>query len=713
MAMAPVHVAFVWHMHQPWYLWPGSRQAALPFARLHATGAYYDMPWLLERFDDTRVTFNLVPSLVSQLVGYAAGEITDRALELSQCNAADLGPDDQRYLLTHMCGGHPAGSMAASARYGELLHKRGLDRKAESIDRACRLFRRDEYQDLQVLFNLAWCGFALAAESEVVQKLRAKDRNFTEDDKRALLEEMQVTVQRVIDLYRKAAAQGRAELTCSPFYHPILPLLCNMRDAERCIPASQLPSTLWHEPDQARLQLREGLQYHEQIFGVRPHGIWPSEGAVSDAALEIIAGEEVRWVASDEEVLAASLGHDGRPAPDALYRPWLAADGRVSIIFRDHQLSDLIGFVYRDWKPADAAADFLSRLRAIGRKWRDGEPPPLVSVILDGENPWGWYPDAGGRFLAALYEGIEADPGLTTTTVTEYLERFPPDRRLDSTFPGSWIDHSFRTWIGGEEHRRAWELLTGALEALRRHAPGEKGYARAQRHLMIAEGSDWFWWYSESQHTLDADIFDALFRAHVAEVYKALDEEPPEAVEVPIYAERVSRLSCEATGWMRAVIDGRVSNYFEWQAAALLRTTGLASAMRRSQYLVHEIYFGFDEENLWLRLDTEGRARERLAGSQLDVIFAGEHQHVMSITIGAGDEEARVDGDLCEQADCAIDRIIEARLPLSALDAGLGSVLQLAVAVSVEGRVIERWPEIGFLELQVPTEETMAARWFV
>lgn len=713
MAASRACVAFVWHMHQPWYPWPGTTRAALPFARLHASSAYYDMPWLLGQLEGTRVTFNLVPSLIRQLQAYAAGDLTDRALELSEREPSELGLDDQRHLLTHMCGGQPMGIMAASPRYGELLHKRGPDRKPEAIDRACRIFRDDEYRDLQVLFNLAWCGFALDAEYDVVRELRAKGREYTEDEKRALLAAMDDAVRRVVGLYADVAERGLAELTCSPFYHPILPLLCRMRDAAEGIPASRLPEPLWAEPEEARRQLRDGLDFHERTFGARPRGIWPPEGAISDAALALVAEEGVAWAASDEEVLAASFEREGRLEPRELYRPWLAADGRLSLIFRDQRLADLIGFVYRDWSTADAVADFLAHLRKVAAGVPAGGPPPLISVILDGENPWGWYPDAGESFLRALYEAIESDPTLTTVTVSEYLAQYPPQHALTSVFPGSWIHHSFGTWIGGDEHRRAWDLLTGALQAVKRHRPEDPGFAEARQHLMIAEGSDWFWWYSESQHTPDADVFDALFRRRVAAVYEALGEEVPAAVEEAIYAGRISRLTREAAGWMRATVDGRITTYFEWQAAALLRTSGLASAMQRSAYLVQEMYFGFDPQNLWLRLDTEGPAVEQLRDCRLEVIFDGEQRHVMTVAVDPATDDPLIDGDLCPDGHCGVGRIIESQVPLSALGAEPGDVLRVAVIVARAGHIIERWPELGYVEVRVPSEEAMAERWFV
>ncbi|MGI5817761.1 MAG: hypothetical protein ACOX9R_06645 [Armatimonadota bacterium] len=711
--MRRVHVAFVWHMHQPWYLWPDSSRAALPFARLHACGAYYDMPWVLRQFDHTRVTFNLVPSLVEQVEGYAEGEIVDRAVELSRRDATDLTLDDQRYLLTHMCGGHPGGAMAASARYGELSHKRGIDRKPETIDRACRVFSEGEYLDLQVLFNLAWCGFALDNTSEVVRELRRKDRSFTEDEKYALLEEMDRAVGLIVESYATAAAEGRAELVCSPRYHPIMPLLANMDDAGRRIPASRLPERRWHEPEEVRRQLREGLERHEAVFGARPRGIWPSEGSVSDAALRIAAEEGVEWAASDEEVLAATLNSGGRPSPRDLYRPWRAADGRLALVFRDHRLSDLIGFVYRDWTPQDAADDLIDRIKKAADRVPEGSSPPLVSVILDGENPWGWYHDAGEGFLRALYAGIEADEQLRTVTVAEHLDEFPPEDELESVFPGSWIDHSFSTWIGGTEHRQAWNLLSDALEATKSHEGDEKALARARRHLMIAEGSDWFWWYSENQHSLDADIFDALFRSHCAQVYRELGLEPPAAVEEPIYAEKISRLTREAAGPMTANIDGRITSYFEWQPAALMRTAGLASAMQRSQYVVQEMYFGFDEQNLWLRLDTDRPAAESLRDCRMEILFDGEIQHTIMISGSAGPEPVEINGTLCEQAECRVDRIVEARVPLELVDVELGGTLKLAVVLGREGRVIERWPELGSLQVAVPSRDDMVASWVI
>jgi len=722
--MRPIRVAFIWHMHQPWYLRPGTREATLPFARLHACGAYYDMPWLLGQFEQTTVTFNLVPSLTEQIMRYARGESTDRALELSRRDPADLEPDDKCYLLTRFCTGHPSSAVEASPRYAQLLRRRGIGRDAEQIERVCRELSDPDFRDLQVWANLAWCGYAMRAESEVMRELATKDRGFTEREKLALLDEMHEAMGRVLPLYRRLWEGGKAELTTSPYYHPILPLLCDMRDAQRCMNRAKLPRMLWREPEEAQRQLERARQAHQEMFGAPPEGLWPSEGSVSDAALAEVERAGFSWAASDEQVLAYSLDpHAGeRPGPQALYRPYRVGDGQLSIVFRNHQLSDLIGFVYRDWSAQDAAQDMMARLRRIAEARPTGgtkrREPPLVCVILDGENPWGWYSDRGEGFLRALYAALEADPAIETTTVTEYLSRFPARERLESVFPGSWIEHSFSTWIGGEQHRRAWEMLTNALAATRRPALRPRpsgGMDRAREQLLIAEGSDWFWWYSDQHSTPDADLFDALFRANVAEVYRALGEEEPAAVGVPIAQMTRCRFDREVAGLMQAQIDGRVTSYFEWQPAALLRTSGLGSAMRRSDFVIVETYIGYDLENLWLRVDTACTAEVGLRGHELHFVFDHDRERRLILRWPEDEEEAQPEaaGELALAAEVAVGRVIEASISLEALDAQPGSVLHLAVQVLHKGRSMERWPEIGFLELEYRGEEAAADTWFV
>ena len=711
--MATLKVAFVWHMHQPWYLWPETREAALPYVRLHAYSGYYDMPWLLREFGETTVTFNLVPSLTEQIARYARGEVTDRLLELCRRPAAELDPDDQSELLTHLGRGQPEGVLEASPQFARLSHKRGHVRNSQEVERLRRAFTEAEFRDMQVWLNLVWCGYGLRRDSEVVRELRAKDRDFTEGDKLGLLSEMQAAMGRVLDLYRQAASSGRAELTTSPFYHPILPLLADMQDAARLIPRSELPDTLWQAPEEARRQLRLAGDHHEQQFGVRPPGLWSPEGAISDASLALVQEAGFAWTASDDAILSLSLDPRGgqRPSAEQLYQPYRAADSALALVFRDHALSDRIGFVYQTWEPQDAAEDMVGQLRRLASDL-SGPAPGLVCIILDGENPWSSYPDAGEGFLRALYRGIETTPTLQTTLVSDYLREHPPQVVLPSVFPGSWIDHSYRTWIGGPEHRRAWSLLRGGFDAVERAAPSENA-ARAQEHLMAAEGSDWFWWYGEYHHADDGEVFDALFRAHVAEVYRALDQPEPSALGEPIAAAKMGGLAQTAAGAMRPTIDGRVTSYFEWQAAALLHTSAMASAMHRCDSVIRAIYIGFDREHVWLRVDTVGQATQALLGCRLRFTFTGEPDRELILEWPGNrtaDPPAR-GGDLAGSAQVAADRIVEAALDLHTLALAPGDSLMLAVLLEVRGRLVERWPQTAYLEVSVPSDDALSGEW--
>jgi alpha-amylase/alpha-mannosidase (GH57 family) len=713
--MSPVKVAFVWHMHQPWYVWPDSDRAALPFARLHAYASYHDMPWLVRQFPNTTATFNLVPSLMKQIVGYARGEITDQPLELCRRPAADLDADEQAYLLTHFPSGHPDHIGELSPGYARLSHKRGLFRNADRIAAACRDFALQDWLDLQVWMNLACCGYALQRENGVVRELWAKDRDFTEGDKAALLAELEGILARLPALYAAARAEGRAELSASPFYHPILPLLCDMRDAVRRIRREDLPEVLWRAPEEALRQLRRARAQHADMFGEAPQGLWPSEGAVSDAALAAAAQTGYTWAASDEDILLNSLRRDaaGRASPEELYRPYRAGDTPLSLVFRDHSLSDRIGFVYHSWAPRDAAADFVGQLKQIAANLPGGNHPALVCVVLDGENPWGAYRDGGEGLLRALYVAIEREEGIETTSIAGYLREFPATERLESVFPGSWIDHSYRTWVGGREHRQAWDLLHGAYDAAQEADPGGQADL-ARDYLMRAEGSDWFWWYSEFHHDEYEAVFDELFRANLGAVYSALGRPEPASLAEPIATVTLGWLARSPAGAMQAVIDGRATGYFEWQPAGLMRTASLASAMHRADCLAREVYFGFDAEALYLRVDTVGNASAVLTDCALRFTFPAHPDHALTVGAGKGGAgSATLAGDLASVAEAAVDTIVELRIPIEALGAAPGKSVAFALSVECSGQTLERWPVRGFVRLEVPTADVVSSSWIV
>src|SRR5437762_9665207 len=374
-------VAILWHMHQPYYEDLATREHILPWVRLHALKDYYGMAALLREFPGVRVTFNLVPSLLVQLEAFAEDRARDPYLALSLKPAEELSESDVAFILENFFHAQRQRMIDIYPRYAELLARRGgslptpADRRA-----AASRFSRDDLRDLQVWHKLAWIDpFYLAGDSRL-RRLVAKDRGFTEDDKQQLREVELELLNRVIPEYREAVARGQIEVSASPFYHPILPLLCDTDIYLRTHPDSRMPRERFIHPEDAAEQLTRAVTYHERLFGRRPVGLWPSEGSVSDAMIPLVAAAGFKWLATDELILArtlnATFSRDARghvEQPEWLYTPYRIRAGSASIagVFRDHVLSDLIGFSYAGWNADAAAEDFVNRLVEAGRRYRD------------------------------------------------------------------------------------------------------------------------------------------------------------------------------------------------------------------------------------------------------------------------------------------------------------------------------------------------------
>ena len=394
-------IAFLWHMHQPMYVDPGTSEVILPWVRFHATHAYYDMARVLARHPQIQATVNFVPCLLEQLDHIARGTARERYLELSRARPEDLSDADRRFVIRQFFMANRERVIKPLPRYWELLRQRGEEVRTIDYSR----FSNDDVRDLQVLFNLAWMGFAARQEEPELKRLIEKGRDFSEEDKASLLETQQKIVRKITRVWKDLSATGRIELSSTPYYH--LPLLCDSDSARRAMPQATLPPRFSY-PEDAREQVRLAIAKHREVFGVNPSGMWPAEGSVSPEALEIFASEGVQWLATDEGVLMRST-----PAPTshgALYQAWScdAGTGSVAMAFRDHGMSDRIGFTYSKMAPEDAANDFLGQLRKAAAEARSaGISAPVIPVVLDGENAWEHYVDSGEPFLDALYRGLE------------------------------------------------------------------------------------------------------------------------------------------------------------------------------------------------------------------------------------------------------------------------------------------------------------------
>ena len=321
-------------------------------------------------------------------------------------------------------------------RYLELSRKREAC-LGQGIDLCAAAFSLDELRDLQIWFTLAWFDPVHLRDGPLAD-LVSRGRDFTEADKQILAGAQADILARVLPAYRRAQAEGRVELTTSPYFHPILPLLINTDLSRISRVDASLPTRRFAHPEDAREQIRLAMEHHAMSFGERPRGMWCSELGVGEDVVPLLTEAGLAWTIADEGVLGRSLGQDiartdgGRVRdPDRLYHPYrLEREGRsLDIVFRDRVLSDLIGFTYRSWAPQDAAANLVQRLREIRQSAAPGEEPRLVTIALDGENAWEYYQDDGHEFLNRLYETLVGDPGLPVRDRGRVPHREPTSAR--------------------------------------------------------------------------------------------------------------------------------------------------------------------------------------------------------------------------------------------------------------------------------------------
>jgi alpha-amylase/alpha-mannosidase (GH57 family) len=710
--MARIYLCVLWHMHQPFYKDLISGEYKMPWTRLHAIKDYYGMVDVLEEFPEVHQTFNLVPSMMLQVDEYAQGAAVDPFLRVALKPAEELSDAEQEFMLRNFVPLSPTRIIARFPRYLEFCQ--AWREAGHNPERALRVFNTQALRDLQVLSQLAWFEERVLTEDPEVRELAARGRDFTPDDQALAGRKQAEILKRVLPVYEEFAARGQIEISTTPFYHPILPLLCDSQIAEVAHPYVPLP-TRFRYPQDARMQLERAREYFREHLGAEVVGLWPSEGSVSDEALSIAAELGFRWAGTDNGVLSRTLGRGA--GIEETYRPyrWHQNGRELSLIFRDHYLSDLIGFVYSKLGAAEAASDFLNRIRSNCHQFLSSGRDAFVPIILDGENAWESYEQNGRPFLRELYRGITADPSIEALTVSEALQRVEA-QRLDHVFPGSWISANFDVWIGAEEDNRAWEYLLRARQTFDRVATGVSDDDRklALEELLIAEGSDWCWWYGPEHQSDFRAEFDALYRAHLANVYRALHLMPPEELSRPILKTSVAELHVPPTAPLRPRIDGDISSYFEWLGAGVYRVDARSGAMHGQRGLLQDLYYGSDGRHLYLRIDFEPGVADELSGvdAHFTVQPAGDPGSVsyVALSFKSGALEA---GDVrltkpheAAAVDFAFRRVLETKFSLAALGVGPGQSLRLQLSLWKQGLPMDAIPQEGWLEISTaePTD---------
>jgi alpha-amylase/alpha-mannosidase (GH57 family) len=733
----PLRIVFLWHMHQPYYKDIVTGRYAMPWVRLHGIKDYYDMAHILRDFPKIHQNFNLVPSLIDQIQDYCDNGATGIYIETTLKKASDLDKNDKVFILRNFFLANWDNMIRPYPRYWELLLKRGKDISDTELARMSRYFSDQDFIDLQVWFNLSWFDPIFKDNDQFLKELIEKGRDYTEEEKKLLIDKQRDVMRLILPEYRELWDSGSIELSATPYYHPILPLLCDTEIAKVSNPGMVLPRRFRH-PEDAKVQVSRALGMFEKTFGRRPAGMWPSEGSVSEDIIPILADEGIKWIATDEEVLAKSLDvmldrdfSGVSKKPELLYAPYRAAkDGReLNMFFRDHTLSDLIGFIYSKWDPKNAVDDFIGRLKRIRKDLAGKRSDGVVTIILDGENAWEHYRNDGRDFLYHLYERISEEEGLESVTISECLEKMSPSAMLPKLFPGSWINHNFNIWIGHEEDNAAWEAVLKTREDLvyfenEGNITDPEALRLAWEEIYITEGSDWCWWYGDD-HTSENDReFDELFRKHLINVYLLLDKTPPDNLFIPIIREdRKSRPTVELTAFISPTLDGEVTSYYEWLAAGYYDVSQAGGTMHRAESIISHIFYGFDLNNLFLRLNSNRELSDpAIKELTFSVHFLRPVPYRMDINLDPAEGIVSatllkitkgMESSATRHTSIAARDIIEMAVEFQSIEAKPKDEVNFFVTVRRGDVELEKWPYRGYISINVPTEDFEAIMWHV
>ncbi|BAY92230.1 MULTISPECIES: glycoside hydrolase [unclassified Tolypothrix] len=741
----PLYVAFIWHQHQPLYKSPdsgvslsSSQQYRLPWVRLHGTKDYLDLVLLLERYPKLHQTVNLVPSLILQLEDYIAGTAFDPYLTASLTPVEQLTLQQREFVVKHFFDANHHTLIDPHPRYAELYYQKQEKGEAWCLEN----WQQHDYSDLLAWHNLAWIDPLFWDDPEIAAWL-SQGCNFTLSDRQRIYSKQKEILSRIIPQHRKMQAAGQLEVTTTPYTHPILPLLADTNSGRVAVPQMNLPQQRFQWAEDIPRHLNKAWELYKDRFGQEPRGLWPSEQSVSPAILPYIIKQGFKWICSDEAVLGWTLKHffhrDGAgnvEEPELLYRPYRLQTpaGDVSIVFRDHRLSDLIGFTYGAMPAKQAVADLVGHLQAIAKMQRDrqSEQPWLVTIALDGENCWEFYPQDGKLFLEALYQTLSNEPHLKLVTVSEYLEKFPatatiPGEQLHS---GSWVDGSFTTWIGDPVKNRAWDYLTQARNMLASHPEAtEENNPEAWEALYAAEGSDWFWWFGEGHSSNQDAIFDQLFREHLYGIYKALNEPIPPYLRQPLEI-HAARTDHTPQGFIHPIIDGKGDEQ-DWDKAGRIEIGGARGTMHNSS-TVQRLWYGVDHLNFYLRMDVKsGIVPGQGLPTELNLLWFYPNKtmhnspiplaelpdvapvnylyhHHLEINLLTQSVQFREAGENLQwyprfsRAQVAFDHCLEVAIPWADLQVPPDYPLRLVFVLADEGRFCNYLPENALIPIEVP-----------
>jgi len=511
-------IAFLWHMHQPYYKYPGSKEYCLPWVRLHAVKDYYGMAKTVAKFNNVKVSFNFSGVLLEQLSDYVSNQASDYYLTLSRKDPAHLRKEEKDFIINRFFSVNFERIVKLNRRYLQLYNKKVSPKPK---------FNSQDIADLQLLFNISWFHPYTIKADKNLKNLLIKGKDYTRKDIEYVIKKQYEVMGEIFPLYAKLEEQGKIELTLTPFYHPIMPMLCDS-DIVKEFGYLKKPVSRFMHPEDCLWHLEKSKEIFKNSFGYIPSGSWPSEGSVSETVLTLYGKEGFNWIGADEAILFKSLTTDYvsfdmiKKQRHLVYQPYKFRD--VNIFFRDRNFSDMLSFIYQGWDDATFAVnDLMSHFRRTHDFAKNIFKERVITIIMDGENAWEYYKHNGIDFLETLYSSLEKSDCLSMTTPSEFLKKENP-RKLERLSCGSWINGDFGVWAGSKKNNYYWNILKKTRDLIERSRLGGKTFEELKNYFYLIEGSDWFWWNTFEDFSGE---FKRIFFAYVDKIYRLLGKKPP------------------------------------------------------------------------------------------------------------------------------------------------------------------------------------------
>ncbi len=534
-------VVLYWHMHQPEYRDLQTGEFQLPWTYLHTIKDYVDMVAHLENNPQAQAVINFAPVLLEQIEDYAkqfndffakGSVFKDPLLVCLSKEKTTFTQAKQKRLIKTCQRANKERLIDNFKPFKELI-----DMANAALEKPSSLtYYSDQFfADILVWYHLAWMGETVRRTDPRIKALLDKSRHFDHEDRLELLRVISDLMNGVIARYKVLAKSGRIELSMTPASHPIVPLLIDLESAKEAMPFAPMPTAKNYPGGEQRSlwQMQQGLKIFKKHFGFTPQGCWPSEGSISEPTIELVNKMGMKWLASGETVLRNSLVKSGIDSDPCMHKTYQYKDNEIACFFRDDGLSDLIGFKYSNWHADDAVANLISHLEDVATKCIDKDDA-IISIILDGENAWEYYPFNGYYFLDTLYKKLSEHQFLEMTTYSQHIKKYSPKTTLNNIVAGSWVYGTFSTWIGEADKNTAWDMLVEAKmaydKAIASKMLTKQEISNAEIQLATCESSDWFWWFGAYNSSESVAAFDQQYRLHLANLYRLIKSPEPESL---------------------------------------------------------------------------------------------------------------------------------------------------------------------------------------